>query len=78
MTAQPQPDADPVEVAKQIILHQLSHGPKTRHQLSELLRRRRVPDDAAQLALDRITELGYIDDAAYARAWVESRHAFKG
>ncbi|HVQ87430.1 MAG TPA: regulatory protein RecX [Actinomycetes bacterium] len=73
-----EPDADPVEVAKQIILKQLSHSPKTRHQLAEVLRRRQVPDAAAVAALDRITELGYIDDEAFARAWVESRHQFKG
>ena len=26
-----------------------------------------------EIALDRLTELGYLDDAAFARAWVESR-----
>ncbi|HVQ19232.1 MAG TPA: regulatory protein RecX [Actinomycetes bacterium] len=72
-----EPEADPVEVAKQIILRQLSHAPKTRHQLAEVLRRRLVPDAAASRALDRITELGYIDDEAFARAWVESRHRSK-
>jgi regulatory protein len=72
------PDADPFEVAKQIVLQQLSHAPKTRHQLAQVLARRNVPDAAATAALDRITELGYIDDAAFARAWVESRHRAKG
>jgi len=70
--------ADPVEVGKQIILRQLSHSPKTRHQLAEALRARDVPESAATAALDRIAELGYIDDAAFARAWVESRHRSKG
>ena len=72
------PEADPVEVAKHIVLKQLGHSPKTRHQLAQVLARRNVPDSAAEAALDRITELGYIDDAAFARAWVESRHQFKG
>jgi regulatory protein len=71
-------DADPVEVAKQIILRQLNHSPKTRHQLSQVLAKRAVPAAAARQALDRITELGYIDDDAFARAWVESRHRCKG
>jgi len=70
--------ADPVEVAKQIILRQLSHSPKTRSQLAAALRKRNVSDEAAKAALDRITELGYIDDAAFARAWVESRHRARG
>jgi len=72
------PHADPVEVAKQIILRQLSHSPKTRHQLAQVLAKRNVSPDAAAAALDRIAELGYIDDAAFARAWVESRHRSRG
>ena len=40
--------------------------------------RRRLRDagyrvDLVDAALDRLTELGYLDDAAFARAWVESR-----
>ena len=70
--------ADPVEVAKQIILKQLSHSPKTRYQLAQVLAKRNVSPDAAAAALDRIAELGYIDDAAFARAWVESRHRSRG
>ena len=65
-------------MAKQIILKQLSHGPRTRHQLAQVLAKRDVSPDAAAAALDRIAELGYIDDAAFARAWVESRHRSRG
>lgn len=67
------PDADPVGVAKQIVLRQLSVSAKSRHQLAQVLARRAVPADAAEEALDRYTELGYIDDALFARSWVESR-----
>jgi regulatory protein len=35
--------------------------------------RRGVPDDVAAELLDRFTEVGLIDDAAYAGAWVASR-----
>ncbi len=71
-------DADPVEVAKQIVLHQISVSAKSRHQLAQALARRAVPDAAAEQALDRFTELGYIDDAAFARAWVDSRQRTRG
>ena len=71
-------DADPLEVAKQIILKQLANSPKTRAQLRRVLAQRNVSEDVAAAALDRITELGYIDDAAFARAWVESRHRSRG
>jgi regulatory protein len=73
-----QPDADPVEVAKTIIVSQLSFAPRTRAQLAEVLRRRGLPADAAEHALDRFSELGYVDDAAFSDAWVQSRHAGKG
>lgn len=74
----PEADADPVDVAKQIVLSQISVSAKSRHQLSQVLARRSVPGDAAEEALDRFTELGYIDDAAFARAWVESRQRSRG
>ncbi len=71
-------DADPVEVARLIILRQLTRGPRTRAQLAEACRRRGVPEDAAQQMLDRFGELGLVDDTAYARAWVDSRHLSRG
>lgn len=39
---------------------------------------RDVPPEAAEQALDRFAELGYVDDAAFAEAWVQSRHTGKG
>ena len=72
------PDADPFEVAKTIVAKQLGYGPKTRSQLRDVLRRRGIGDDAAESALDRYAELGYVDDAAFSSEWVESRHAGKG
>ena len=37
-----------------------------------------VPDDVAEQVLGRYTEVGLIDDVAFARAWVQSRHAGRG
>jgi SOS response regulatory protein OraA/RecX len=37
-----------------------------------------VPDEAAEAVLNRFTDAGLIDDAAFARAWVESRHHSRG
>jgi regulatory protein len=72
------PDADPVDVARAIVLRQLTAGPRTRSQLEQALKRRDVPDSAAGEVLDRFAELGYVDDEAFARAWVDSRHAGRG
>jgi regulatory protein len=70
--------ADPEEAARQICLRLLTAGPRTRAQLAAALRRRRVPDEIAETVLGRFAEVGLIDDAAFARAWVESRHHGRG
>ncbi len=72
------PDADPETVARNICLRLLSMAPKTRAQLAEAMRKRNVPDGVAQAVLDRFTELGFINDEAFAEAWVESRHHGRG
>ena len=69
---------DPESVARGICLRALTGAPKTRSQLADLLAARGVPDDAAETVLDRFTEVGLIDDAAFARAWVSSRQAGRG
>jgi regulatory protein len=46
--------------------------------LAAALRQRGVTDRVAAEVLDRYGEVGIIDDAAFARAWVESRHHGKG
>ena len=72
------PMGDPESVARGICLRALTGAPKTRQQLADLLTKRGVPDDAAEAVLDRFAEVGLIDDAAYARAWVSSRQAGRG
>ncbi|MGY1810534.1 regulatory protein RecX [Blastococcus sp. SYSU D00669] len=69
---------DPEAVARAICLRALTGAAKTRQQLADLLAKRGVPDEAAAAVLDRFTEVGLIDDAAFARAWVSSRQAGRG
>ena len=66
------------EAARAICLRLLTSGPRTRSQLATALRKRRVPDEVADSVLGRFAEVGLIDDAAFARAWVESRHHGRG
>ncbi|WP_372451229.1 recombination regulator RecX [Nonomuraea rhizosphaerae] len=72
------PHADPESVARAICLRLLTMAPKTRAQLAEALRKRDVPDEAAKAVLDRFSELGLINDEAFAEAWVDSRHHGRG
>jgi regulatory protein len=73
-----QAPADPESVAREICLRQLTMAPRTRAQLADALRRRDVPDDVATAVLSRFTDVGLIDDEAFAQAWVQSRHAGRG
>jgi regulatory protein len=66
------------EAARVICLRLLTNGPRTRAQLATALRKRRIPDEVAGSVLGRFAEVGLIDDAAFARAWVESRHHGRG
>ncbi|WP_369273811.1 recombination regulator RecX [Streptomyces sp. R11] len=70
--------ADPVEQARAICLRLLTGTPRTRKQLADALRKREIPDDAAEEVLSRFEEVGLINDSAFADAWVESRHHGRG
>jgi len=72
------PDADPEAIARQICLRMLTAAPRTQAQLAAALRRRGVPEEAATAVLARFAEVKLIDDATFARAWVESRHHGRG
>lgn len=72
------PPADPASVARKIALDLLTAAPRTRAQLADAMARRGVPEDVGVEVLDRFTEVGLIDDAAYAQTWVASRQRTRG
>ncbi|WP_432423243.1 recombination regulator RecX [Streptomyces pseudovenezuelae] len=72
------PSGDPVERARAICLRLLTGTPRTRKQLADALRKREIPDEAAEEVLSRFEEVGLINDGAFANAWVESRHHGRG
>jgi regulatory protein len=69
---------DPESVARIICLRMLTAAPRTRAELATALRRRGVPDEAAQAVLARFADVKLIDDAMFSRTWVESRHHSRG
>ena len=73
-----QVDEDPEARARQVCLTLLTLAPRTRAQLAEALRKRGIPDEVADEILGRFQDVGLIDDAAFARSWVESRHYSRG
>lgn len=65
-------------MARRILLTRLTDQPRTRAELAAHLATKGVPAEVATRILDRFTEVGLIDDAAYARAWIGSRLAGRG
>lgn len=69
---------DPEVVAKAICLRLLTGAARPRAGLAAALARKGIPDDVAERVLDRLTEVGLIDDEAYAQSFVVSRHRHGG
>jgi regulatory protein len=72
-TAQSEP-----ERAREICLRQLSTRPRTRAELAKALAKQEISAEVIAEVLERYDEVGIIDDAAFARAWVSSRHHGRG
>ena len=72
------PDADPESVARKILLDALTGQARSRQELRDKLAKRDVPAELAERLLDRFTEVGLVDDGAFARSWVESRQRSRG
>jgi regulatory protein len=63
---------------RKILLDQLTGRARSRAELRQKLADRLVPDEIAESLLDRFEEVGLVDDAAFANAWVSSRQVGKG
>lgn len=74
----PDVDADPESVARAICLRLLTNRPCTRAELATELRRRRVPEEAAAAVLERLDDVGLVDDRAFAASWVERQRRNRG
>jgi regulatory protein len=71
-------EPDPHDWARQIVLRQLTAAPRSRSQLEQALRRKGCPDDVAASVLDRMEEVGLVDDTAFAGMLVRSQQAGRG
>src|SRR3954468_20845515 len=72
------PEADHEAVARKILLDQLTGQARSRSELGAKLAKKKVPQEIAERVLDRFEEVGLVDDAAFARDWVQSRQAGRG
>lgn len=65
-------------MARDIVLRKLTAQQRSRSELAKALKERDVPDDAAGQVLDRMEDVGLVDDAAFAESWVQSRQSRRG
>lgn len=70
--------ADPYTAAREYCLNLLTARPLTRAELHKKLIGRGYETDIAERVLNRLDEVGLIDDAVVAEAWVRSRHNYQG
>ena len=68
-------NADATALARSIVLRKLLAQARTRQELSKALKAKDVPEDVSRAVLDRMEEVGLVDDAEFARGWVKSRQS---
>jgi regulatory protein len=73
-------DVEPTrdEQARTLCLRLLTARARTRAELSGKLADRGFPDDVSTRVLDRLADVGLIDDRDFAEQWVRSRHTHAG
>jgi regulatory protein len=64
--------------AREACLRLLTSRPRSRHELAQRLRDKGIEPEVAERVLDRMEQVELVDDAAFARAWVHSRHTYSG
>lgn len=65
-------------LAKNLVLRKLTRAPQTRQQLADHLQERGIPDEIATEVLNRMGEVGLVNDAEFAAMFVRSKRASRG
>jgi regulatory protein len=68
---------DEYEKAKESALRFISYRPRSMAEVRQNLRGKGVDDTIIEQVVNRLAELELLDDAAFARYWVEQRETFK-
>lgn len=68
---------DSIVKAIDIAANLLSYRPRSTHEIRQKLQKKDYDEFVIETALERMTALGYLDDRAFARFWIESRNRSK-
>jgi regulatory protein len=66
------------EQARDVCLRLLTVRARTRAELEGQLAKRGYPDEVSAAVLDRLADVGLVDDEDFAEQWVRTRHANSG
>ncbi len=66
-------DAQVEAEAREVVLRLLTVRARSRAELATALAKRDVPGEVAERVLDRMGDVGLVDDAAFAEGWVAAR-----
>ena len=55
----------------------LSYRPRSSEEVRQNLVKKDIPETVVSIAMERLQNLGYLDDIAFARFWIENRDTFK-
>jgi regulatory protein len=64
--------------AMAIALRRLNAQQRTRSELAKTLREKGIPSPVSESVLERLSEMGYVNDAEFAQLWVRSRFRSRG
>lgn len=64
--------------AKDLCLRLLTDRARSRAELAARLAKKGYSTDITERVLDRLTEVGLVNDADFAQQWVQSRHTYSG
>ncbi|MFD6061156.1 recombination regulator RecX [Rhodococcus wratislaviensis] len=64
--------------AKDLCLRLLTDRARSRAELAERLAKKGYSAEIAERVLDRLAEVGLVNDADFAQQWVHSRHTYSG
>ncbi|MDQ2852884.1 MAG: recombination regulator RecX [Actinomycetota bacterium] len=70
--------SDPHDVARAIVLQQLTMAPRSRRHLEDKLAAKGCDEQVSKVVLDRMQDVGLVDDAAYAGMLVRSQQVGRG
>lgn len=68
---------DAIQKAVDRAIDYLSYRPRSTREVRQNLVKKEVPEPVIEIVIGRLERLGYLDDIAFARFWIENRDNFK-